>query len=210
MIFQSAFLASLLAASASAALETETVNTKDVQIKDMKKAVKAQIHEKFSAPTSMSGKLEKFQKIQAKPSTINLETATFDEAPSHLRGLKMRDNFLSITGFSDDQCTMPQYQYGALVNACTNEQGTNTGEKRSTLIKVNKKEGVVVELEYAGYDCKVPSSLSLFSPLLVCLLTSPHPLSLSSCSPLLSGCPNQSLESLRRAPWLVLGRLFSR
>jgi primase-polymerase (primpol)-like protein len=157
MIFQTAFLTSLLASAAALTTDTVTV-TKDV--KEIQKVVKSQIREKFSSPASMSGKLEKFQKIQAKPSSIDLETTKFDETPTHLRGLKMRDNFLSFSFFSDDQCTMPIMQFGSLVNTCANEKGTNTGEKKSSMLKVNKKENLIVELEYKGYDCKVFLHLS--------------------------------------------------
>jgi hypothetical protein len=144
MIFQSAALASLLL-SVSA-----TASAKDEQIKKLTKA------NKLSVPFPLSAKLEKYAKMTVKPSTVNLETTTFDESPAHLRGLKMKNNFLSITSYGDDEtCSTVGFQFGALVNTCMNFQGENTGNKRSSIYKVNNKENIAVEIQYEGYDCKV-------------------------------------------------------
>jgi hypothetical protein len=93
--------------------------------------------------------------LKVKPSTIDLETTIFDESQGHMRGLKMKDNFLSVTGFQDAECTVPFAYSGLLVNYCVDLQGQESGVKKSILVKVNKKENVAVELGYDGYGCKV-------------------------------------------------------
>jgi hypothetical protein len=67
----------------------------------------------------------------------------------------MKNNFFSWTSYYDTHCINPTKQYGTLVNYCMNEQGTENGVKRSYITKVNKKENLVVELQYNGYNCKV-------------------------------------------------------
>lgn len=150
MIFQSAVLASLLCSTAAAT--TTSIQSKDEQIKKLTKG------EKLSVPFSFSAKLEKYGKMTAKPSTINLETTTFDESSAHLRGLKMKNNFLMFTNYGDDDfCSTPAFQFGALLNTCMNVQGENTGTKKSYVYKVNNKQSIAIEVEYDGYDCQVCS-----------------------------------------------------
>jgi hypothetical protein len=201
MIFQSAFLASLLCSAAAVlSKETSTLEAKDVQINELKKLTKAKTQEKLAVPFTLSAKLEKFSKITTKPSTINLETTTFDESPAHLRGLKMKNNFLKFTNYGDDWiCSTPSMEFGSLVNTCMNYQGENSGIKKSVVYKVNNKEHIAIEIQYDGYDCKVSSSPFLI--LLHLMYSSSLPLSLSLCS--LSGYPFQGLQYSRERPWLV-------
>jgi hypothetical protein len=158
MIFQTAFLASLLSSAAAlttettAATATATTTTKKT-LKDFKKSLKP------AGLTSLSATMEKHG-LKVKPSTIDLETTTFDESQGHMRGLKMKDNFLSVTSFQDAECTLPFADSGYLVNYCIDLEGQESGVKSSVLIKVNKKENLAVELDYDGYGCKV-SLLSL-------------------------------------------------
>jgi hypothetical protein len=153
MIFQTAFLASLLSSAAAlttemtAATATATTTTKKT-LKDFKKSLKP------AGLTSLSATMEKHG-LKVKPSTIDLETTTFDESQGHMRGLKMKDNFLTATNFQDTECTVPADELGILVNYCVNLESEETGAKMSSLIKVNKKEGIAVELRYDGYNCKV-------------------------------------------------------
>jgi hypothetical protein len=152
MIFPAATLASLLLVSSSA-LSPEGITTSSVSKNALKKELNAKLHEKLVA-----NKMGKFSKLKAKESTINLETTTFDEANVHMRGLKMKDNFLVLEAFEDDQCTMPSLQYasqGSLVNYCMDQEGEDSGVKKSYIIKVNKKENLAVEIEYDGFGCKV-------------------------------------------------------
>jgi hypothetical protein len=160
MIFSTAFLASILCSAT--ALTTESTPDVTLHAKSIKE-LKSKLREKLDTPTSLTSKMTKFGKFNLKPSTVNLEMTSFDETPSHLRGLKMKDNFFSWTSYEDDQCTTPAEQYGTLVNYCMNERGELNGVKRSYITKVNKKENVVVEIQYDGYDCKVCSS-----PLFTC------------------------------------------
>jgi hypothetical protein len=148
MIFQTAFLASLLASYAALITETTTTTkvAKLVTPKDFKKNFKT---------TSLAAHLET-SGIKVKPSTINLETTTFDDAQGHMRGLKMKDNFLTVTSFLDADCATPELQNGFLVNYCFNQVGEESGVKMSSLVKVNKKENLAVEIDYKGFDCKVP------------------------------------------------------
>jgi hypothetical protein len=156
MIFQTAALASLL--FSASALSTEGVvkaTANSVSKSDLKKELKSKLREKLAIPTSMSAKIEKFTKLKAKASTVDMETTTFDESQVNLRGLKMKDNFLVLTAFMDDQCMTPSMRYGSLVNYCMNEEGTDSGVKKSFINKVNKKENLAVEIEYDGFGCKV-------------------------------------------------------
>jgi hypothetical protein len=151
MIFQTAFLASLLSSAAALTTETTaatTTTTTKKTLKDFKKSLKP------AGLTSLSATMEKHG-LKVKPSTINLETTTFDESQGHMRGLKMKDNFLTATNFQDTECTVPADELGILVNYCVNLESEETGAKMSSLIKVNKKEGIAVELEYDGFNCKV-------------------------------------------------------
>jgi hypothetical protein len=117
-----------------------------------KNALKKELNSKITAL-----KMEKFSKLKPKSesSKMNLETTTFDESNVHMRGLKMKDNFIVWTAFEDDQCMTPTMQSGSLVNYCMDEEGAESGGKRSYISKVNKKENLLVEIEYEGFGCKV-------------------------------------------------------
>lgn len=163
MIFQTAFLASLLGTSyALTPATTSTTATHEAKVAEIKKQVKSNLHEKLAMPSSMKGKIEKFSKRQVKESTIDLATTKFDEPATNLRGLKMKDNFLSFMAYMDDQCMQPMYNFGNLVNYCFNEVGEETGAKRSYLTKVNLKENLAVEIQYEGFDCQVRFHVSCF------------------------------------------------
>jgi hypothetical protein len=138
-----------------------------------KNALKAKIREQLAVPVSMKAKLEKYRNYKIQASKLDLETTTFDEDTSaHLRRLKTKNNFLTFTAYDDAQCSMPTMNFGVLVNSCMNEQGDKTGNKRSYLIKVNKKENLAVEIEYEGFNCKVWPLLSIFTLALLTLLCS--------------------------------------
>jgi hypothetical protein len=151
MIF--ATLASLLLFSSSSALSTEGVTTSSSVSKNaLKKELEAKIREKLVA-----NKVAKFSKLKSKASKLNLETTTFDEANVHMRGLKMKNNFLVMNAFEDDQCTVSITEYGSLVNYCMDQENEESGVKKSYITKVNKKENLFVEIEYDGFGCKVIS-----------------------------------------------------
>ena len=155
MIFQTAFLSFLL--SSRVAVSAGDVEQQSTNIDERIKSLKTKLHDQLSIPTSLSAKIEKFNKLRVNTSAVNLETTSFDETLTNLRGLRMRDNFLSMTTYSDSQCLVVTQQYGSLVNYCMNEQASADAPnvKRSYLTKVNKKQNLVVEIEYDGYDCRV-------------------------------------------------------
>jgi hypothetical protein len=80
-----------------------------------------------------------------------------EETPSHLRSLRMRDNFITMTQYKDSSCdeAMVRGEMGDLVNFCFNEDNEKTGEKRSYIYKINKSEKTVVELQYKDWNCMV-------------------------------------------------------
>eukprot|EP00341_Mesodinium_pulex_P014242 CAMPEP_0116916906 /NCGR_PEP_ID=MMETSP0467-20121206/18816_1 /TAXON_ID=283647 /ORGANISM="Mesodinium pulex, Strain SPMC105" /LENGTH=333 /DNA_ID=CAMNT_0004593877 /DNA_START=30 /DNA_END=1031 /DNA_ORIENTATION=- len=151
-----------LAVSASSLKISEDVvpfkklDTKAQHIVTKHRAEKA---EKLSLPKSFSGKLAKFHGELSKDSSIPVESVQGDS--QHLRALKMKDNFITYTRYSDSECTNPELTFGTLVNYCANEKNAETGAKRSTLLKIAKKEHTLVELEYEGHHCRgVPTKVS--------------------------------------------------
>jgi hypothetical protein len=190
MIFQTAALATLL--YSASALSTEGLTAKPLA-GAMKKELKAKLLERTAVSPSLVAKVEKITKQKSKAQTVDLETTTFDEPQTNLRGLKMRDNFLTMGIYSDDQCTSFGEEYGFLVNYCTNQQGTDSGVKKSYIVKVNMKENLVVEIEYDGFGCKVcndhRTDLLLFISFLFVTVLLTHSLTL--------GSPFQSLKCLQ-------------
>jgi len=78
-----------------------------------------------------------------------LETTDFDEQSSSLRGLRVRDNFVGYSFYSDSSCSTKYLGFGSLVNHCFNlKDGT------SYLMKTAKKDKVLVQLDYDGHDCR--------------------------------------------------------
>jgi len=73
----------------------------------------------------------------------------------------MKNNFIQYTLYTDETCGTPETILGQLVNTCYNEQSKSTGAERSYLVKVNKKENLLVELEYEGSNCRgIPSKVT--------------------------------------------------
>jgi hypothetical protein len=140
--------------------KVDNVGASRVSKKALKKQLNAQIRQKLAVT-----KLEKLAKLKTKASTVNLETTTFDEPAHnkmHMRGLKMKNNFLVMTVFDDAECMTPTMQYGTLVNYCMNEEG-DEGGKRSYITKLNKKENLAVDIQFDGFDCKVSLNISSLS-----------------------------------------------
>jgi hypothetical protein len=180
-IFHTAFLTSLLASAAALTTETASVGIQlnhPINANDLKKETRSRFR---SVPTSMSTRIEKDHKLKVKPSSIDLETTTFDETPTHLRGLKMRDNFLSVTSFGFDyQCSTEGMQDGVLINTCMNYEEVEGGAvlQKSYFYKVNKQENLAVEMQYEGFGCQVKKTL-----LTSCSLSPPAPRSRSQVLP---------------------------
>jgi hypothetical protein len=162
MIFQTAALASLLGLLSASPLTTEGVTTIATSSKTVKQQAKELLRAKLDIPRSMTAKVERITKKQSKGQTVNLETTTFDESKVNLRGLKMRDNFVTLRIYEDDDCSTLTEEYGGLVNYCFNEKGTESGAKQSYITKVNLKENLLVEIEYDGNDCKVSDKVTNF------------------------------------------------
>ena len=121
--------------------------------------LKAKFHEKHHMPLTLSSKLEKFTKMKFQPLKQKLDDLVFDDTTeSNLRGLKIKNNFFTITGYVDSICTEEKFTMGELVNYCNNIKYPSSNEVGSYLIKVNKKENLVVELLYDAENCKgIPS-----------------------------------------------------
>lgn len=160
MISTTLVLSSLFASSVAVdALTPSVISTTshDVKIAEIQK----EFREKVAVPTSFSGKLEKYARVKVKESSINFKTTKFEDEETNLRGLKMKDNFLTFMSYLDNQCMTPHFHFGNLVNYCFNEQGEETGAKRSYINKVNLKENLAVEIQYEGYDCQgIPSKVN--------------------------------------------------
>ena len=120
---------------------------------------KEKIHEKHRMPHTFSAKIEKFTKMKFKPLKEKLEDLTFDETTeTNLRGLKIKDNFLTFASYFDSDCSKAEFAFGELVNYCSNIKYENSDEVGSYVVKVNKKENLVVQLLYDVENCKgVPS-----------------------------------------------------
>lgn len=150
------------------ALSVSALNTSPASIKnaknsfhkldtDSKARVNKQVQSKLEAvPIGFGAKLAKFHGARGVASSKKVDLTAIDTEveSNHLRALHMRDNFLQYNMWTDAMCTQSQLTFGSLVNHCANEMNKDTGEKRSTLVKVNKKTNTVVELTYEGYDCK--------------------------------------------------------
>ncbi len=78
-----------------------------------------------------------------------------ESAPVVGRRLRTRNNFLAFTTYLDRECTQVDWRIGQLVNYCVNEQSESTGNQRSYLTKINKKENFLIELEFEGLNCQV-------------------------------------------------------
>jgi hypothetical protein len=109
-----------------------------------------------AVPIGFGAKLAKYHGARDVASTKKVDLTAIDTEieSNHLRALHMRDNFLEYNMWSDAACTQSDLTFGSLVNHCANEMNEDTGEKRSSFVKVNKKTKTLVELTYEGYDCK--------------------------------------------------------
>mmetsp|Transcript_84508 Transcript_84508/g.182139 ORF Transcript_84508/g.182139 Transcript_84508/m.182139 type:complete len:296 (+) Transcript_84508:5-892(+) len=82
----------------------------------------------------------------------------------HLRALRMKDNFYSYAIYSDPGCVNKVEEHNNILNVCVNEILLDTGEERSRISKINKKEFTLVELYYEGPGCRgVPVKVETLS-----------------------------------------------
>lgn len=124
---------------------------------------------KFHRPSSMSGKLQLMSRVKTVDETkVDISDRVFEE-DGNLRSLQMKNNFAGLSYFTDAACQNPHLVFGSLVNYCFNEVGTQSGQKRSYFLKINKKTHTFVELQFEGGNCrgipdKVTDMFSAFLP----------------------------------------------
>ncbi|CAE7446770.1 unnamed protein product [Symbiodinium microadriaticum] len=129
-------------------------------IADVASSARAVTHSPFRQPSSMSGKLQKITNVVAdKKLTLSttMRNEEFDgdsDSRQNLRSLKMKDNFAGFSYFSDSTCQSPTMIFGDLVNYCFDEESMETGNTRSFILKIAKKEHTFVELQYEGKGCR--------------------------------------------------------
>lgn len=148
MIYSALFLLPALAAAASAP-DLEGI-ARSAFAKQMSESM-SDIHHK---PVSerVAAMLGKDAVLHGKD-VADMKFDDVSETPANLRSLKMRDNFITYAKYSDSSCSSAKYTVGEVLNTCLNEDNKVTGEKRSFMYKVNKKEFTVVELQYDGWNC---------------------------------------------------------
>lgn len=135
-------------------------------VKSLEKHVsetKQKFQEDNQMPVTFSGKLEKFTSLKFHPlEKSKLEDMVFDEPQeNHLRGLRIKDNFLTFTSYKDNSCNEFESSFGELVNYCHNIAYPNKYSKGSYAIKVNKKEKTIIQLEYETEHCiGLPSKIT--------------------------------------------------
>jgi hypothetical protein len=89
--------------------------------------------------------------VETNSAVISLLGGT-KETQRYLKSSKSRNNFVGKTFYSDSECQIPFHSFGSLVNYCfdvDNAQGSS-----SFIIKMNKRDHTIVQLEYDGYYCK--------------------------------------------------------
>lgn len=69
----------------------------------------------------------------------------------YLKKNKTPNNFIGKTFYFDENCESPTHAFGSLVNYCFDLDGSNG--RSSFLIKMNKKDHTIVQLEYEEYGC---------------------------------------------------------
>lgn len=121
-----------------------TFGAESSSIRDKSLKLKERLNMKTTAGRSLSN-AELLKSVEANPYT------------EHMRGLKVRNNFLATTLYVDSACEQISTSYGSLVNNCfdvdnDNEDGSTS--PGSFLYKINKKDVTLAQLDYDGYGCK--------------------------------------------------------
>jgi hypothetical protein len=102
---------------------------------------------------------KKMPSLKGKSMDSKLMKFDEDDVSQHLRGLKMKDNFITYTTFLAEDCSSGTiYRTGFRLNYCLmNKDGS------SFLYKVNKKQNFLVEFSYDGQNCKgIPTKANNF------------------------------------------------
>lgn len=159
MIYSALFLLPALAAAATAH-KVDYVNLAKADFSSKMGKVMSEVKHQKPISERVAAMLEK----DLSAHQMDISHIKFDEdaAPTQLRSLRMRDNFISMTQYTDASCdeSKVNVQLGYLVNFCFNEDNETTGEKKSYIYKINKSEKTAVELQYNDWNCMgVPKRL---------------------------------------------------
>lgn len=89
------------------------------QVKHLDDATKAKVLEatraKLTVPRSFAARVAKYHG-NGKTAPTKFDTLEMTEDTQHLRSLKMKDNFVGYTEYTDAACTEQDVTFGTLVN----------------------------------------------------------------------------------------------